>query len=119
MATGDVQDIVNRMVAVLPPWFPTPIASSPILQGVLTGIAAPLSFVYSLYVFAQSQTRIKTAFGPFLDLIAFDYFGPTFTRRTSEPDASFQSRILTFLLLPRNTVAGITAMLTDLTGFAP
>jgi hypothetical protein len=119
MATGDVNDIVNRMVAVLPPWFPTPIASSPILQGVLTGIATPLAFAYSAIAYSRLQSRLKTMFGPFLDLATFDYLGPTFARRLGETDMSFQSRLLGLLLCPRNTLSGITQMLTVLTGYAP
>jgi hypothetical protein len=119
MATGDVNDIVNRMVAVLPPWFPTPLATAPIVRAVLTGIATPLSWAYNLISFARTQTRIKTMSGAFLDLAAWDYLGPTFTRRASETDSAFQSRILAFLVLPRNTVAGITAMLLALTGRTP
>jgi hypothetical protein len=116
MATGDVPNVLARLRAVLPPWFP---AVAPVLNGLLSGFATNASWLYSLYQFAQAQTRIRTASGAWLDLVAWDYFGPTFTRRLGESDASFQSRILTFLLLPRNTVSGITRMLIALTGRTP
>lgn len=119
MATGDTQDIVNRLVAVLPPWFPTPIANAPILRGLLTGIATPLSWLYSVIAYARTQTRLKTMSGGFLDLASLDFLGPTFSRRVAEPDSSFQARLLAFLLLPKNTVAGITEMLVALTGYVP
>src|SRR5579859_7289014 len=108
MATGDVNDVLSRLRAVLPPWFPT---ISPILKGLLTGFATNASWIYTLYQYAKSQTRIHTANGAWLDLIAWDYLGATFGRRTSESDTSFQSRIIAFLMIPKNTVAGITAML--------
>lgn len=118
MATGDAGDVHRRIRAVLPPWFPS-IGNAPILGAILKGLSTNFAWVYSLYAYARSQTRIKTGSGPFLDLISWDYLGTTFTRRGSESDPSFQSRILAFLLLPRNTVAGITAMLLALTGRSP
>lgn len=116
MATGDVTDCRARILAVLPPWFPS---NAPIVSALITGVATNYAWVYSLVAYAKSQTRIKTGSGPFLDLMAWDFLGPSFIRRPSEPDASLQSRILAFLLLPRNTVAGITAMLLALTGRTP
>lgn len=116
MAIGDTANIITRLRAVLPPWFPT---VAPILNGVLTGFATNASWIYSLYSFAKLQTRIHTAFGAFLDLIAWDYLGPSFNRRTGESDTSFQGRIVAFLLLPKNTVVGITNMLFALTGRTP
>lgn len=118
MAIGDVGDIHKRIRAVLPPWFPS-IGGAPILGAIIKGISTNFDWIYSLFAYAKSQTRIKTASGPFLDLAAWDYLGPSFTRRVSESDASFQSRIIAFLLLPRNTVAGITKMLVALTGRSP
>lgn len=118
MATGDVQDMVSRLRSLLPPWFPAS-GQAPIVDAVLTGIATLHAFVYSLLAYARLQSRIRTASGAWLDLIAWDYLGPTFTRRASESDASFRARILAFLLIPRNTVAGITAMLVALTGRTP
>lgn len=116
MSTGSVTDIVGRLRAVLPPWFPT---VAPVLNGLLTGFATSAAFIYSLYQYAQTQTRITTQTGAWLDLTAWDYLGPTFLRRTGESDTSFQSRIITWLTLPRVTVAGITAMLRALTGRTP
>lgn len=111
-----IQDLVNRLRSVLPPWFPN---VAPILTAVLSAFSTNLLWVYSLLLYAKNQTRITTMTDAWLDLAAWDYLGPTFTRRLSESDTSFRSRILTFLLLPRNTVAGITAMLLALTGRTP
>jgi len=118
MAVGDANDMLSRLRGLLPPWFP-PRGSAPVLDGALTGIANTLAFVYSLIAYACNQTRIATATDAWLDLIAFDFLGPTFVRRQSETDASFRTRIKTFLLMPRVTLAGITAMLLALTGRAP
>jgi hypothetical protein len=118
MATGDVADIKARLRSLLPPWFPAA-GSAPVVDGVLAGIATLQSFIYGLIAYARTQARIGTASGAWLDLIAWDFLGPTFTRRASESDGTFQARILAFLLIPRNTLAGITAMLIALTGRAP
>ena len=116
MATGDQTDMLARVRATLPPWFPSP---SPVIDGALTGIAATLAFVYSLIQYAAAQTRIATASGGWLDLIAWDFFGARFTRRQTEIDDSFRPRILQEILRPRATRAAIVRMLKDLTGRAP
>ncbi len=65
------------------------------------------------------QSRIATSTGPFLDLIAWDYFGARFLRRRRELDNPWRRRIVQELLRPRATRAAIVQMLTDLTGRAP
>jgi hypothetical protein len=116
MSTGDQSDMLARLTAVIPPWFPD---DSPITTGALSGIAAALAFGYSFIQFAKAQTRIATASGGWLDLIAWDFFGARFTRRQGESDASFQPRILSELLRPRQTRAAIVQVLVDLTGKTP
>lgn len=116
MSTGDTNDMLARLRAVLPPWFPSP---APITDAALTGVAAGLAFGYSLIQFAKTQTRIATASGGWLDLIAWDYFGARFHRRTSEVDDVFRARIKAELLRPRQTRAAIAQALTDLTGTPP
>src|SRR4051812_40264109 len=118
MATGDTNDISARLRATLPPWFPDP-ANAPVLTAILSGIADGFAFVYSYLGFAALQTRISSATGGWLDLIAWDFFGSRFTRRQGENDASWQPRILQEILRPRQTRAAISLMLTDLTGRAP
>lgn len=116
MATGDVADIAARIAATLPPWVPT---SLPIINAVLTGIARGFAHAYRLLQFMRSQARVKTASGGFLDLLSLDYFGTNMVRRTGEPDATFQARLLKELLRTRVTVAAIRQMLIDLTGRTP
>ncbi|MGU3387295.1 hypothetical protein ACLBYG_22485 [Methylobacterium sp. D53M] len=109
-------DMLARLRALLPPWFPD---DDPILDGLLSGIAALLVFVLGLIAFAKLQTRVMSATGAFLDLAAFDLFGAQFRRRMNEPDASFQLRVRKEVFRPRNTRAAITQAVTDLTGIAP
>lgn len=116
MATGDTGDMLRRLRALLPPWFPSP-GSVPVLDGALTGIATTLSFVYSLYAYAILQTRIATATDAWLDIIAWTYFGAALGRNPGETDASFRGRILAGLIQPRVTVAAIQAALVELTGY--
>jgi hypothetical protein len=115
MATGDTNDIVNRLRAALPPWFPDP-ANSPVLQSVLTGVADLFGFIYAFLGFAALQTRIATMVGGFLDMAAWDFFGSRFTRRFGETDLSWQPRVIAEILRPRQTKAAIIRMLKDLTG---
>jgi hypothetical protein len=116
MATGDQADISARLKALLPPWFPD---VAPIASAVVAGPAKVLTFAYDFIQFVRAQTRIATATGGWIDLIAWDYFGVRFMRRRGEADDSFQARILPEILRPRSTRVAITRMLTDLTGRAP
>jgi hypothetical protein len=114
--TGDQPDQVSRIQSLLPPWFPD-WANAPIVSAVINGCAALLAFAYALLQYAKSQTRITTAFGAWLDLISYDYFGLRFPRASGESDASFQNRILKELLRPRDTRAAIIREINDITGF--
>lgn len=116
MATGDLNDLRSRIKATLPRWFAD---SSPILDAVLSGAAQALSFVYSLYLYAQMQTRIKTATDGWLDLIAGDFFGTRILRRANQSDASFRAIIIANLFRERATRTALIQVLTDLTGRAP
>lgn len=116
MATGDSSDVLGRLKAVLPRWFPD---ASPILDGLMSGFASASSWIYSLILYARLQTRIVTATDGWLDLIAFDFFGRTFRRKTNQTDAAFRSAILAEILRPRGTRQALVRRLTDLTGRAP
>src|SRR5260370_39291501 len=96
-AIGQIPDIVSRLRATLAPWFPDP-AQAPVLTSILTSQADQFAFVYQLLQFAANQTRIKSASGGWLDLIAWDFFGSRFLRRLGEPHASFSSALLQELL---------------------
>lgn len=116
MATGDVTDMQARLRGLLPPWFPN-VGSAPVVDGVLTGIATLLSLMYGLIAYARLQTRIRSATGGFLDLIAWDFLGGRFTRFPGESDQAFLPRLLTELTRRRVTRAAIIAALEQATGY--
>jgi hypothetical protein len=115
--TGDMNDMLSRLKLVLPArWFAD---VTPVLDAVLTGLAAAWSSLYSLLTTVAAQARIVTASGVFLDIASVDYFGTALPRRAGEADAAFSARIRANLLIPRATRAGLVAALTNLTGRAP
>jgi len=117
MATGDTQDVITRIKALLPSgWFSS---VTPVLDTVLTGIALVLSHVYEQISYARLQTRIATATDGFLDLISFDFFGSALPRALQESDTLFRTRIQANLLLERGTRHGLIRALQILTGRTP
>lgn len=120
MATGDQNDIQNRLRGYLPArWFGNPSDSMPIIDAVLTGVSACLSFIYSLYAYAKLQTRINTATGGWLDLIAFDFFGGALIRGQGQSDSAFRATIIAQILHANATRAAISAVVKQLTGQVP
>ncbi|AOY90394.1 hypothetical protein BKK79_20040 [Cupriavidus sp. USMAA2-4] len=118
MATGDQQDIYRRLRGYLPPWFGDE-ADTPILNGVLQGLANGAAYAYGLISYARLQTRIKTAVDGWLDMIAADFFGDSLLRAASQSDDSFRARIILNLFRERATRAGLIRVLQDLTGRTP
>jgi hypothetical protein len=116
MATGDQNDIFNRLKGNLVPWFGN---DSPNVDALLQGTAQTDSTIYSLIADASLQCRIKTATGDALDLISLDFFGGKLPRHPQENDASFRNRILANLVQERATRKGMITVLTNLTGRAP
>jgi hypothetical protein len=116
MATGDKADQLSRLKRLLPPWFAD---ANPIRDAVLTGIAGTQAFLYDMIAFARLQTRIRTATGGWLDLIAVDFFGADAVRGAGQSDASLRSEILVNLFRERATRAGLEKVLLDLTGNEP
>ncbi|MBA4707495.1 hypothetical protein [Aquitalea aquatica] len=117
MATGDQTDMFSRLKSLLPRgWFPD---STPLLDGLLWGYSQALAWLYSLYLFAQAQTRIKTATGGWLDIAAQDFFGNGLVRYSGQSDDSYRNRIVINIFRERATRYGMQKMLTDLTGRAP
>ena len=117
MATGDQQDVSNRLIAVLPPWFPA--GAAYVLTVVLQGPAWVGALVYGLIAFAGQQTRIATASGGWLDLIAYDFFARTLIRASGQDDTAFRSHIQRELLRPRATRPALVAAVLDLTATTP
>jgi len=114
--TGDQDDIFTRLRQLLPPWFGD---TTPNLDAVLYGVAALLAGIYSLYVYAQAQTRILTATDGWLDLIAGDFFGSRLVRKAHESDTAFLARLQINMFRERATRAGLIQVLEDLTGRTP
>lgn len=114
--TGDQQDVFKRTKSALPRWFGD---STPILDGVISGLAWAGAFVYSLWAYAKLQTRILTATDGWLDMIAADFFGAALLRQSNQSDASFRARIVINLFRERATRGGIVKVLQDLTGRTP
>lgn len=118
--TGDTNDFISRLRAVLvPSWFPNKATPSPNVTGLLSGFATVAAFIYSLLAYIRLQTRIATATDGWLDLISYDFFGLRIQRATGQADASFRNTIITELFRPRNTRASYIKVLQDLTGRTP
>jgi hypothetical protein len=115
--TYSQQDILIRIKATLPSrWFGE---STPILDLVLGSLAAGWVSLFNLLNFVRAQSRIGTATGIWLDLVAQDYFGRRLQRRLRESDGLFRKRILFDLLRDRCTRAAVYDILLELTGRSP
>src|SRR5437762_14161302 len=111
---GDRDDMLARMRAVLPArWFGD---TAPVLDGALGGLAEMWSLVHGFLQRAVLQTRLATADGRFLDMIAGDFFGWRFRRRAVETDDQYRARIAAELLRERGTRRAVIAAVRDLTG---
>jgi hypothetical protein len=115
--TGDQQDMLVRLRTVLPAsWFPD---TAPVLDGLLSGLAAGWSWAYQQLQYVKAQTRIATATDIWLDIIASDFFGNRLARRAGQGDGAFRKRIQLELFRERGTRGALIAVLQDLTGRAP
>ena len=115
--TGDTADIAARIRAVLPArWFPD---DSPVLDALLTGLAAGASSLYSLLAYVRTQSRLATASDSFLDAISQDFFGPRLPRRGAELDDPYRDRIAAALVREHATRPALVAVLEGLTGRSP
>lgn len=111
------EDMTARLRGLLPSrWFPD---DAPVLDGLLTGLAAGWTHLSALIDYAARQTRIATASDGWLDMIARDYFLSRIRRRAREDDMTFSARIRRELLRERGTRKAVISVLTDLTGRAP
>ena len=114
---GSAADMQSRLRAVLPVhWFAD---DSPILDGLLAGLANTAAWLSSLLSYVQLQTRLATVSDSFLDLAATDYLGTRITRRAAENDFAFRARIERELLRERGTRSALIAVIEDLTGNTP
>ena len=106
----------NRLRSLLPSWFGD---DTPLIDGVIYGLANTVDFVYSLYLYAKLQTRIKTATDGWLDMISYDFFGDRLPRRANQSDTSFRARIIANIFRERATRNAIKQVLIDITGREP
>jgi len=117
MSTGDSDDMRRRLQSLVPPgWVQR---TGPVYNAVLGGIGDTLAWSYSLLLFVRDQTRIKTASGWFLDLIAWDFLGTRVLRRENELDDAWRMRFVKEIFRPRVTRAAISDAITDLVGTPP
>jgi hypothetical protein len=128
VATGDPGDIRARLKSVLPAgWFEeagatsgTSASPTPILDAMLAGFGAVLSWAWGLLSYARAQTRLGTASDGWLELAAQDYFGEgNFPRFAGESDPAYAARILANLLPQADTRAALSAAIAAVTGRAP
>jgi len=116
MATGDNADMAARIRRLLPPWFGE---ANPRVDALVAAAAAVLAFAYSLFAYAKAQSRIRTASGIWLDIVAQDFFGTRIVRSAGQSDDSFRAIILASLLRPQATRQAISDVAEALTGFKP
>lgn len=116
MSLGDLAEIDARLRETLPPWFGD---TSPVLDAHLAGDAIALQEVFALLEYVRAQTRVRTATGEWLDLIAYDFFGFDLQRKTEESDDAYRARVLSSLARPRITRKAISDAIQMLTGAAP
>lgn len=122
--TGDQADIVARLKSILPSgWFPisgpNQTSPTPVLDGVLNGIANAGAWLYGLIAYARLQMRIQTSTGGWLDIAATDYFGTKVQRLDFESDAHYRIRILSGLPPVSSTRNAIASVVRKLTGYDP
>lgn len=116
MTTGSSSDIQNRIKGTIPRrWFSW---TALIRDAIIGGLSDAAAWCYGLVGYARAQTRIATAYGIWLDLIAYDFLG-RFLIRSGAPDDTFRARILAIILQERVTRAGMVRAITALTGHAP
>jgi hypothetical protein len=113
---GTISDMLSRLWTLIPNWFSD---SSPIINALFDGYAYTQNFIYSLIQYAIDQTRISTATGGWLDMIAYDFFGSTVLRKQGQSDDSFRADIILDLFQEKATRKSINRVITYLTGSAP
>ena len=115
--TPDQPNLLARLKSALPSrWFPD---ATPILDGLLNGLAATWAMLFQGLAYLQAQTRLATATDLFLDIAATDYFGANLRRALAEPDAAFRARLQHEFLREHATRSALITAVIEATGTAP
>ena len=102
---GGRQYFIDMLRSILPSrWFGD---STPVLDSVLSGLAAAWEQLYSALNFVRTQSRLTTAYGIWLDLIGEDFFGAALRRRHWEIDTTYRDRLLAEIGRERGTRAAL------------
>lgn len=114
--TGSSDYIVDRIKRTIPArWFAW---VAPYRDAIIGGHADIASWCYGFIGYARSQTRIASAYGIWLDLIARDFLGDYLVRGGTSDD-TFRARLRATILQERVTRKGMIAAVTAITGNAP
>ena len=109
MSTGSLSDMLSRIKSVLPGgWFPptgqdSAATATPVLDAALTGPAWGLAWFWRFLAYVGQQSRIATATGVNLDMVAADFFGSGLIRNGGEADGALRTRIVAALFPKRST----------------
>lgn len=113
---GDSTDIVNRVKGLIPNrWFRW---VAPYRDAIIGGLADLAAWNYGWILYARAQTRMATAYGIWLDILAYDFLG-RFLVRNGLADDTFRTIIRATILQERVTRNGMINAMTALTGNAP
>ena len=114
--TGSAADILGKVKKLIPHgWFQW---VAPYRDALLGGLADLASWNYYLVSYARAQSRLATAYGIWLDILAYDFLG-NFLMRNKANDDTFRALIRATILQERVTRAGMVNAVTAMTGTAP
>lgn len=113
---GDTNSILSRVKRLIPNhWFAW---TAPYRDAIMGGLSDSAAWNYSLIIYARAQSRLNTAYGIWLDILAFDFTGRFLTRDGLQDDA-FRAMIRATILQERVTRAGMILAVRTLTGNTP
>lgn len=113
---GSSLNNLSRVKQLVPKgWFKF---AAPYRDAIIGGLGDSAAWNYGLILYARAQTRLATAYGIWLDIIAFDFLG-RFLVRNGLNDDVFRAVIRATILQERVTRKGMISAITTLTGFAP